>query len=150
MAYRRIENAWPANTGEAAIGSGCRYPYRAFMDSASTGRRRNAAPGAIGRPYNSRGARSRGNRTVGDGSAKPYAGSRIARLIGEGLVDSGADAGILDKPVHAERVEILLAVIAAALTRKQPKEIAPWLFDAPTVDAMTRVAQFANAMKGIK
>ena len=150
MAYCRIENAWPADPGEAAIGSGCRYPYRAVVDSVSTGRRRNAAPGAINRPHNGRGARSRGNRTVGDGFAKPYAGSRIARLIGEGLVDSRADAGILEKPVHAERVEILLAVIAAALTRKAPKEVAPWLFDAPTVDAMTRVAQFANAMKGTK
>ena len=150
MAYRRIENAWPADPGQAAIRSGCSYPYRALMDSVSPGRRRNAASGAIGRPYNGRSARRRGNRTVGHGSAKPYAGSRIARLIGEGLVDSGADAGILEKPVHAERVEILLAVIAAALTRKQPKEVAPWLFDTPTVDAMTRVAQFANAMKGIK
>lgn len=150
MAYRRIENAWPANTGEAAIGRRCCYPYRAVMASVSTGRRRNAAFSAIGRPYNGGGARRRRNRTVGDGSAKPYAGSRIARLIGEGLVNSGADAGILEKPVHAERVEILLAVIAAALTRKQPKEIAPWLFNAPTVDAMARVAQFANAMKGMK
>jgi len=150
MAYRRIENAWPVDPGQTAIGSRCRYPYRTVVDSVSTGRRRFAAFSAIGRPYNGGGARRRGNRTVGDGSAKPYAGSRIARLIGEGLVDSGADAGILEKPVHAERVEILLAVIAAALTRKQPKEIAPWLFDAPTVDAMTRVAQFANAMKGIK
>lgn len=72
-----------------------------------------------------------GNSTTGGRRAKPYAGSRIGRLIGEGLVDAGADIGILARPVHAERVEILLALIASALLRKPIKEFAPWMIDEP-------------------
>lgn len=60
------------------------------------------------------------------GNGRPYRGGRAARLIAEGLIDPNADLTALDQPVHAERIEHLLLVIACALTRTESGKIAPW------------------------
>lgn len=51
------------------------------------------------------------------------------RLLAEGLIDPSADCGALQSPVHAERVERLLTMIACSLTRQRPEVVAPWTLD---------------------
>jgi hypothetical protein len=42
------------------------------------------------------------------------------------LVNAGADVAVLNQPVHAERLEHLLTVIAMALTKRGSQDVAPW------------------------
>jgi len=116
------------------------------MDSACEVRGRYAVAPAELRPDNRRRAFSRTDCRIGDGGAKPFTASRVARLLGEGLIDSSVDVGILAQPVHAERVEIMLGVIAAALTRKPLREVAPWLYaDQKRGTPAERMAAFMKA-----
>ena len=48
------------------------------------------------------------------------------RLLAEGLVSPDADAALLLEPVHAERVEHLLMIIACGISRQKTARVAPW------------------------
>ena len=60
------------------------------------------------------------------GNGRPYPGGRVMRLLAEGLISPDADIGALQQPVHAERLEYLLTVIACAVSRQRSDQVAPW------------------------
>lgn len=140
MAHRRFGGTRADNPSTPPDGRGRVATGRTPMGATGTGRRRDAADGAYGRSNDRIGVHCGRNRSFSARSAKPFHGSRIGRLIGEGLIDAGADAGILAKPIHAERVEILLAFIVAALTKQPIDKFAPWLTDEPPKRSIDRAA----------
>lgn len=60
------------------------------------------------------------------------------RLLNEHMIDSDADIGALTLPVHGERLEHLLTVIACAVSRQSAAKVAPWARKRTTLAALKR------------
>jgi len=118
----------PKTTKErtSAPADGCRHWQDNAGALAQTGTRwrRYALTAYRRRPIRSK--RRHSFRAVRIGFAIPYTSTRVDRLLAEGLICAGADAAVLEQPVHAERVEYLLTICAMALTKQSAEVVAPW------------------------